>query len=163
MSTNYLFVKESIWTIWKSHRHNGFSKTQNRKYLIGTAIALIFAYLVQDRFLKPPRKLRHIPYVGWIPVLLSSIRRESAYVYGQKNIHPKLKSKEIKDIYVVSPVKKKARNKALLSKSYFFNYKKRSSDLGWIVYLLNPKDIKQVLLKPGRKHILLINGLCRSL
>ncbi|KAI8335985.1 cytochrome P450 [Choanephora cucurbitarum] len=124
MSTNYLFLKESIWTLWRSYRHIGFSKTQNRKCLIGTAIALIFAYLVQDRFLKPPRKIRHIPFVGWIPVLLSSIRRESAYVYGQKNIHPKLKSKEIKDIYV------------------------RSSDLGWIIYFLNPKDIKQILLKP---------------
>ncbi|OBZ89858.1 hypothetical protein A0J61_02096 [Choanephora cucurbitarum] len=95
-----------------------------RKYMLSSAIAATVIYLVYDHLFKPPKELRHIPYVSWLPAFFSSFRGISTFDYNKKNIQPKIKSKKIKDIYV------------------------RLSEVGWTVYITNVSEAKRILMKP---------------
>ncbi|KAI8369887.1 cytochrome P450 [Choanephora cucurbitarum] len=112
MLNAYYPISESLRTL------NG------RKYMLSSAIAATVVYLVHDYLFKPPRELRHIPYVSWLPAFLSSFQGISTFDYNKKNIQPKMKSKKIKDIYV------------------------RLSEVGWTVYIANFSEAKRILMKP---------------
>ncbi|KAI8373856.1 cytochrome P450 [Blakeslea trispora] len=100
--------------------------------MLSTAIAATVIYLIHDRLFKPPKNIRHISYVSWIPAFLSSFRGISTFDYNKRNIQPKLESKEIKDIYVVK--------------------------VGWAVYVTNPLEAKRILMKTGNHSLFFSNG-----
>lgn len=50
---------------------------KNKVIAISAAVALSLLYIIRDRVLKPPRKLRHVPYIGYFSVLKSLITGES--------------------------------------------------------------------------------------
>lgn len=43
---------------------------------ISIAVALSFIYVITDRLLKPPRNLRHIPYISYLDLIKSTVMRE---------------------------------------------------------------------------------------
>lgn len=54
--------------------------TQKNKLIsISVAVALSLIYLVQDKVLKPPRNLRHIPYISYWDFIRSAFSNESPW------------------------------------------------------------------------------------
>lgn len=54
--------------------------TKKNKFIsIAVAVALSVAYLIGEMILKPPRNLRHIPYVGYFSIIKSMIINESKW------------------------------------------------------------------------------------
>lgn len=50
---------------------------KNKKIAISTAVALSLIYFIRDRVLKPPKRLRHIPYITHASVIKSLIIGET--------------------------------------------------------------------------------------
>lgn len=48
---------------------------KNKTIAVNVAVALTLVYLIKDRFLKPPRQLYHIPYLGYFSAIKSMIRK----------------------------------------------------------------------------------------
>ncbi|KAI7873099.1 cytochrome P450 [Mucor mucedo] len=98
--------------------------TKKNKFIsIAVAVALSVAYLIGEMILKPPRNLRHIPYVGYFSIIKSMITNESKW-----NRAYRVHLAEID----------KPNHKGLLLEP---------GPLGWEVLVSNPEDVKRILLK----------------
>lgn len=50
---------------------------KNKVIAISVAVFMSLVYLVTDKIMKPPRKLRHIPHVSYYSVIKSLLMKES--------------------------------------------------------------------------------------
>jgi hypothetical protein len=75
---------------------------KNKVTAISAAIALSIVYIIRDRVLKPPRKLRHIPYHTYFNVLTSIIKNESYWDRSYRHTLPQIDSPESNGIYLVN-------------------------------------------------------------
>ncbi|KAI8059778.1 cytochrome P-450 cyp509A1 [Thamnidium elegans] len=73
--------------------------------------------------MKPPRKLRHIPYLGYFDTLRSMWRNESIWDRSHRVHLPAIEAKDSKGLFV------------------------ELSRIGWVLNVCNPEDAKRVLLK----------------
>ncbi|GAA5814312.1 hypothetical protein MFLAVUS_007806 [Mucor flavus] len=95
---------------------------KNTVILIGSAVALSFAYIIRDNLFKPPKNLRHIPYFGYFSVIKSVVVGQSLFDRGYRTHVPFADSR--RDGLYLEPGKS-----------------------GWEVHVSNAADIKQILLK----------------
>nr|BDB32861.1 cytochrome P450 monooxygenase [Thamnidium elegans] len=96
---------------------------KNKVIAISAAVALSLIYFIQDRIMKPPRKLRHIPYLGYFDTLRSMWRNESIWDRSHRVHLPAIEAKDSKGLFV------------------------ELSRIGWVLNVCNPEDAKRVLLK----------------
>lgn len=61
---------------------------KNTVILIGSAVALSFAYIIRDNLFKPPKNLRHIPYFGYFSVIKSVVVGQSLFDRGYRTHVP---------------------------------------------------------------------------
>ncbi|KAI8891346.1 cytochrome P450 [Backusella circina FSU 941] len=100
---------------------NVSSKRKQQLAVIGLATALIYYKL--DKALKPPKELGHIPYFGYIQLLLSILRGEKYVDRALRTSIPEINSSENRGIYL-KPGKSR-----------------------WLVHISDPEAVKQVLLR----------------
>lgn len=80
---------------------------RNKNIGISVAIALSLAYYIQDRILKPPRNIRHIPYCGYFHMIKSLIiGRGTFFDRGYKYDVPYLNKPGNCELYSVSIILK---------------------------------------------------------
>ncbi|KAI9345051.1 cytochrome P450 [Pilaira anomala] len=96
---------------------------KNKVIAISAAVVLSLVYFIQDRILKPPRKLRHIPYTSFIGKLKSIWTGESRWDHGYRAHLPLIAKGKGKGLFL------------------------ELSKLGWTLHVANPEDAKHVLLK----------------
>ncbi|KAI8054841.1 cytochrome P450 [Thamnidium elegans] len=96
---------------------------RNKVIAIGTAVALSIIYFLRDRVTKPPRKLRHIPYLSYFGVLKSMYYKESVRDRSARVHIPEINSENSNGLFL-----EVARN-------------------GWVLHVANPEDAKRVFLK----------------
>ncbi|CAO3639437.1 unnamed protein product [Mucor hiemalis] len=96
---------------------------RNKVIGISAAVAISLVFLIRENVLKPPKKIRHIPYLSFIKVVKSMFANESISDRTYKLNLPKLHSPENKGLY------------------------SEYGRSGWIVQVSNPEDAKRVLLK----------------
>lgn len=77
------------------------STKKNRVIAISAAVTFAIAYLIRDRVLQPPRKLRHIPYIGYFSVLKSLFTGESFWDRAYRVRIPRVESEGSKGFYLV--------------------------------------------------------------
>lgn len=97
---------------------------KSTKITIGAAVALVLFYSVYDKVAKPPRKLRHIPYVNFFSYFKMMLKGEPFGVISRKLTIPLLKPNK-PEMYVQKDL------------------------LGWTVKICDPLIAKQVFLKTG--------------
>ncbi|CAO3627225.1 unnamed protein product [Cunninghamella echinulata] len=90
---------------------------------IGLVVALVLSYYIYDKLAKPPRNLRHIPYINSFIYLKSLLKGESYNTISSKLGLPLLNLNKHHEMYM------------------------KKSLLGWTLQIANPKDAKQVFLK----------------
>lgn len=74
---------------------------KNKAIAISTAVALSL-YIIVDKYIKPPRKLRHIPYQSYYEFLKTILYKET-YDTRAKNFYlPTINSPSNNGIYMVS-------------------------------------------------------------
>ncbi|KAG0181653.1 cytochrome P450-dit2 [Apophysomyces sp. BC1021] len=95
----------------------------HRRVSISSAVALTVLYLIYDKINKPPRSLRHIPYVGYINTITSALRGRS--------------SADISSDYSIPLIKSEAHNGVYM----------RTDRIGWTVQVASPEAAKKVLMK----------------
>lgn len=66
---------------------------KNKVISISVAVVLSLVYLIRDRVLKPPRNLRHIPYVSYFGVIKSTLFHESIWSRAYKVHLPEIDKK----------------------------------------------------------------------
>lgn len=74
---------------------------KNQAIAISTAITLSLVYYIQDRLLKPPRHLRHIPYAGLFSTLKSFWNRECFWDRAHKLHLPLIEAENSKGLFLV--------------------------------------------------------------
>lgn len=74
---------------------------KNKVIAISTAVALS-AYILMDKYFKPPRKLRHIPYINFYQFLKGVYNRYSYVTKATKLYLPIVNSPENNGIYMVN-------------------------------------------------------------
>jgi hypothetical protein len=92
---------QRVITIYNNQIVHGLTK-KNKVIAISTAVCISIAYLIRDIILKPPRQLRHIPYIGYFSVFKSLIKGESFWDRVYRVKLPKLGSPDNKGIYLVN-------------------------------------------------------------
>lgn len=97
--------------------------TKNKVVTISAAVALSLIMLFREKVLKPPKKLRHIPYVGIFDIFKVLFRGETFWQRAYRSQLPLIESPE--------------------SKGLFMEYGRG----GWQVFVTNPEDVKRVLYK----------------
>ncbi|KAG2213089.1 hypothetical protein INT47_011238 [Mucor saturninus] len=95
---------------------------KNKIISISVSVALSLIYLISEKVLKPPKNLRHIPYISYFDSIKSVLRKESASDRSDRVFLPEIDQK---------------------NHSIFMEQER----LGWIVHVSNPKDAKRILLK----------------
>jgi hypothetical protein len=101
--------------------------TQRNKAIgLSVAIAMALVYIIRDRIFKPPKTLRHIPYLGYFNVLKSFIKKESLFERGYRVHVPHIDSNTKTPGLHLEPWVQ-----------------------GWEVHVSNPEDAKLILLKHG--------------
>ncbi|KAI8647570.1 cytochrome P450, partial [Parasitella parasitica] len=96
---------------------------KHKAVAISTAVALSLIYVIQDRYFKPPKNIRHIPYQGYLDVIRSSITKESYPDRANRILLPIINSQSNNGLYV------------------------RLGRLGWEIHVANPEAAKKVFLK----------------
>ncbi|KAI7893584.1 cytochrome P450 [Mucor mucedo] len=95
---------------------------KNKIISISVAVALSLIYLIREKVLKPPKHLRHIPYISYLDSVKAILTRESAWDRSYRVFLPEIDQK---------------------NHSIFLE----QARLGWIVHVANPKDARRVFLK----------------
>ncbi|CAO3618725.1 unnamed protein product [Cunninghamella echinulata] len=95
---------------------------KNTTVTIGAAVALVVLYSIYDKVAKPPRKLRHLPYVNFFSYYKMLMRGDSFSTISKQLSIPLLNSKK-PELYVQKDL------------------------LGWTVKVASPSIAKQVFLK----------------
>lgn len=75
---------------------------KNKAIAITAAIAISFVILVREKLMKPPKKLRHIPYISFWSLVKSTLNGESVWDRSYRLLLPKVKSVGGSGIYSVS-------------------------------------------------------------
>ncbi|KAI9306770.1 cytochrome P450 [Cunninghamella echinulata] len=104
---------------------------KNTTVTIGAAVALVVLYSIYDKVAKPPRKLRHLPYINFFSYYKLLMRGEPYSTISKQLTIPLLNSKQ-PEVYVQKDL------------------------LGWTVKVASPSIAKQVFLKSGtlkQKHV----------
>ncbi|CEP08816.1 hypothetical protein [Parasitella parasitica] len=96
---------------------------KNKAVAISTAVALSLIYVIRDRYFKPPKNIRHLPYQGYLDVFRSSITNEPYPDRAKRVLLPIIDSQSNNGIYV------------------------RLGRLGWEIHITNPEAVKKVFLK----------------
>ncbi|KAI9345054.1 cytochrome P450 [Pilaira anomala] len=96
---------------------------KNKVIAISAAVALSLIYFIQDRILKPPRHLRHLPYLSYFGTLKSLWKGESIWDRQHRLHLPLIESENNNGLFLE------------LSKN------------GWVVQVASPDTAKRVLLK----------------
>lgn len=73
----------------------------NKMIAISTAVTLSIIYLFREKVMKPPKHLRHIPYIGYFSVFKSLISGESFWDRTYKVVIPQIEAKESNGLYLV--------------------------------------------------------------
>lgn len=67
--------------------------TKRHKWIsISAAIALSVSLIIRETFLKPPKKIRHIPYQSYFDSLWASLREETYYKVSSRIMLPFINS-----------------------------------------------------------------------
>lgn len=74
---------------------------KNKSISISIAVVLSLVFFIRERILKPPRKLRHIPYFSYIDSVKSVLSRESVWSRAYKIHLPEINKKESTGLFVV--------------------------------------------------------------
>lgn len=74
---------------------------KNKVIAISAAVALSLVYFIQDRIMKPPRKLRHIPYLSYFDTLKSMWRNESIWDRSHRVHLPEIEAEGSKGLFMV--------------------------------------------------------------
>ncbi|KAI9345052.1 cytochrome P450, partial [Pilaira anomala] len=123
--TNYNFLQAPLQDVIQLYNKEIIPKLtkKNKVIAISAAVVLSLAYFIQDRVLKPPRKLRHIPYISFIGKLKSIWMGESRWDHGYKAHFPLIAKGKGKGLFL------------------------ELGKFGWTVHVTDPEDAKIVLLK----------------
>jgi hypothetical protein len=78
---------------------------KNKTIAISTAVALSIVYIIRDRLLKPPKRLRHIPYHGYFDVIRNIFKNESYWDRAYRVTLPHIDGPESNGIYMVNDQK----------------------------------------------------------
>ncbi|KAI9476252.1 MAG: cytochrome P450 [Benjaminiella poitrasii] len=87
------------------------------------ALTISLLYVFHEKLLKPPKNIRHIPYLGYFDYIRSIIKKESYWDRAHRNLLPMIDSPQNNGFYV------------------------RPGRIGWEVHVANPEAAKQVFLK----------------
>ncbi|KAI9473441.1 MAG: cytochrome P450 [Benjaminiella poitrasii] len=109
------FFKRSILVIQNQYGRKGFT--------FKTAVTLAFLYIIHDRIFKPPRRLRHIPYLSYFDIWKLLFKKEKFCDYSHRVTLPLINSEQSNGIYV------------------------KPGTTGWEVHIANPEIAKQILMK----------------
>ncbi|KAI7899442.1 cytochrome P450 [Cokeromyces recurvatus] len=93
------------------------------KFFSTTAFILSIIYVINERILKPPKRLRHIPYQGYFELFKSIKNKESYWDRSYRLTLPYINSPKNNNVYL------------------------RPGRTGWEVHIANPADAKFILLK----------------
>lgn len=75
---------------------------KNKVIAISAAVALSIIYFIRDRVTKPPRKLRHIPYLSYFGVLKSMYSKESVRDRSARVHIPEINSENSNGLFLVN-------------------------------------------------------------
>lgn len=76
--------------------------TKNKVVTISAAVALSLILLFREKVLKPPKKLRHIPYVGIFDIFKVLFLGETFWQRAYRAQLPLIESPESKGLFMVS-------------------------------------------------------------
>lgn len=68
---------------------------KNKVIGVSVAVALTLVYIIRDRVFKPPKDIRHIPYLGYLSVIKSLYKGDSLFDRGYKVNIPLLNSSKL--------------------------------------------------------------------
>jgi hypothetical protein len=74
---------------------------KNKVIAISAAVALSLVYMIKERVLKPPRKLRHIPYISYWDTIQSIFRGDSVWDRAYNVYLPLVDSADNKGVFTV--------------------------------------------------------------
>ncbi|KAI8342010.1 cytochrome P450 [Chlamydoabsidia padenii] len=99
-------------------------RSRNNVLSIGAALSLVLAYWAVDRVVRPPKKLRHIPYINFFQYLyMMMIQRKPLAEVSKALIVPLVSNPASQSIYL------------------------RPDRLGWMLHIANPVAAKKFFLK----------------
>lgn len=90
----------------------------NKSITISTAVVLFIMYLFKEKMMKPPKNLRHIPYIGYFSIFRTVITGESFWDRTYRVIVPFVDTLKTNGIYLVSQHKKRILLMDLISLSF---------------------------------------------
>lgn len=74
---------------------------KNKSIAISVAVALSIVYFIKERVMKPPRKLRHIPYISYLDTVRAMFNHESVWNRAYRVYLPIVDSAGNKGIFTV--------------------------------------------------------------
>jgi hypothetical protein len=74
---------------------------RNKAIAITAAITMSFVLIVREKILKPPKKLRHIPYISLFTLIGSLLKGESIWNRSYRVYFPIINSKKGSGLYTV--------------------------------------------------------------
>ena len=74
---------------------------KNKTIAISTAVAIYLIYFIRDRYFKPPKNIRHIPYQDYFDFVKSLIIKESHWDRAYKVLLPVIDSETNPGLFVV--------------------------------------------------------------
>lgn len=113
---------QKLITFFNNELTHGVTK-KNKIIGIGVAATMTLIYFVQDWALRPPKNLRHIPYLGYFSVIKSLYTNDSFFKRAHKVNLPFLNNDNNLGVYLEPGM------------------------LGWEVNISDPEDAKLVLMK----------------
>ncbi|KAI9472014.1 MAG: cytochrome P450 [Benjaminiella poitrasii] len=96
---------------------------RNKAIAISAAVTLSLFYFIREKVLKPPKRLRHIPYYGLYETLKSALTKETYWDESYRAVLPQINSPSSNGIYL------------------------KFSPMGWEVRVANPEDAKYIFFK----------------
>lgn len=102
--TQNQFLKAQLDNITELYTYHVVPKLskRNKAIAIGTAITLSLIALFNEKVLKPPKKLRHIPHISIFNMLIVFIRGESYWERAHRAQIPLLNQPDSKGLYLVT-------------------------------------------------------------
>jgi hypothetical protein len=100
---NNTFLQEPIQKAFEIYQKNIVSRLtkKNKTIAISTAVAISLIYFIRDRYFKPPKNIRHIPYQGYFDVYKSLLTKESYTDRAHRISIPTVDSKTSNGLFVV--------------------------------------------------------------
>lgn len=105
-------------------------KSRNTVVSIGAALSLILLYLAADRAVRPPRKLRHIPYMNYIQFMKMALQRKPTGEISRTLAVPLMEGYGQRSVFL------------------------RPDRLGWMLHIANPEAAKQFFMKTGESSLI---------